>query len=232
MINTIKKIIKSRSGASITFALLFFLVAAMVSVTVVSAAVTAMRRQISEQEKLQAQLTLETVAEMIGEGLKGTTGVVNDVRTYAQDDTSLSSDLSRTLSVDKTTGNLAGMISPALTYISTYGGSSYASSAMSIDISDLDIEEQMFGNGDISISYTMVSPSTMVNAEEVSDQYDITMTLTLNASSGESYTAILNADSSLSATSTQGNITQSGTTYIKVTTVDTITWKNISISAI
>lgn len=75
----IKKKLHSQSGVSFLLALLAFLVAAMVSVTIVSAAVTAVKRGSSDREAQQAQLTLISAAQLVRDEMEKTKYVVTTV---------------------------------------------------------------------------------------------------------------------------------------------------------
>lgn len=68
----IKKKLHSQSGASFLFALLAFLVAAVVSVTIVSAALTTVKRVNSDRESQQAQLTLISAAQFVRDEMEKT----------------------------------------------------------------------------------------------------------------------------------------------------------------
>ena len=68
----IKKKIQSQSGASVLCALRAFLVAAMVSVTIVAAAVTTVKRVNSDREAQQAQLTLISAAQLVRDEMEKT----------------------------------------------------------------------------------------------------------------------------------------------------------------
>lgn len=75
----IREKLKSQSGVSFLLALLAFLVAAMVSVTIVAAAVTTVKRVNSDRESQQAQLTLISAAQFVRDEMKKTKYVVTTV---------------------------------------------------------------------------------------------------------------------------------------------------------
>ena len=77
----IKKKIQSQSGASFLFALLAFLVAAMVSVTIVTAAVTTVKRVNSDREAQQAQLTLISAAQLVRDEMEETRYIITTTKT-------------------------------------------------------------------------------------------------------------------------------------------------------
>ena len=77
----IKKKLHSQSGASFLFALLAFLVAAMVSVTIVSAALTTVKRINNDREAQQAQLTLISAAQFVRDEMKETRYVITETTT-------------------------------------------------------------------------------------------------------------------------------------------------------
>ena len=86
-----KKKIQSQSGASFLFALLAFLVAAMVSVTIVAAAVTTVKRVHGDRESQQAQLTLISAAQLVRNEMEKTkyifTTTITETTTINEDNT-------------------------------------------------------------------------------------------------------------------------------------------------
>ena len=75
----VREKLKSQRGVSFLLALLAFLVAAMVSVTIVAAAVTTVKRVNSDRESQQAQLTLISAAQFVRDEMEETKYVVTTV---------------------------------------------------------------------------------------------------------------------------------------------------------
>lgn len=75
----IREKLNSQSGVSFLLALLAFLVAAMVSVTIVAAAVTTVKRVNSDRESQQAQLTLISAAQLVRDEMEETKYIVTTV---------------------------------------------------------------------------------------------------------------------------------------------------------
>lgn len=69
---SLKTKLSSRSGASILIALLLFLVAAMVSAVIISAAITALKSVHSSIENEQDYLNVSSAARLVGQGLSDT----------------------------------------------------------------------------------------------------------------------------------------------------------------
>lgn len=82
MIKQINKKLHSQRGASFLFAILAFLVASMVSVTIVSAAYSGFKRVNSDREKQQAHLTLTSAAQLVRDEMLTTKYVKTTVTEY------------------------------------------------------------------------------------------------------------------------------------------------------
>lgn len=80
MIKQINKKLHSQRGASFLFAILAFLMASVVSVTIVSAAYSGFKRVHSDREKQQAHLTLTSAAQLVRDEML-TTKYVKKVET-------------------------------------------------------------------------------------------------------------------------------------------------------
>ena len=77
----IKKKIHSQSGASFLLALLAFLVAAVVSVVIVTAAVTNVKRIYSDREAQQDHLTLLSAAQLVRDEMEKTRYIITTTTT-------------------------------------------------------------------------------------------------------------------------------------------------------
>lgn len=77
----IREKLKSQSGVSFLLALLAFLVAAMVSVTIVAAAVTTVKRVNSDRESQQDQLTLISAAQFVRDEMEETRYIITTTKT-------------------------------------------------------------------------------------------------------------------------------------------------------
>mgnify|MGYP002856848198 CR=1 FL=1 len=109
----VRKIKQSR-GASITFALAFYLVAAMVCTTIIAASVTAVKRTnvtAEEMEEEQAKLTLESSARLIREGMRDTKVTAKRTVHYEDDGVTVKD---TDAPVYQSSGNLAGLAEQAI----------------------------------------------------------------------------------------------------------------------
>lgn len=82
MIKQINKKLHSQRGASFLFAILAFLMASVVSVTIVSAAYSGFKRVNSDREKQQAHLTLTSAAQLVRDEMLDTKYVKTTVTEY------------------------------------------------------------------------------------------------------------------------------------------------------
>ena len=187
----IKAKIQQHNGASISFALAFFLVAAMVCSTIVAASVTAVKRTNDEKERQQAQLTLESCAKMLEKGLENTKIYV--VSEQVTDDSGNVVALNYQLS--KVEGDLGGMVSAALTNVITRK-QQYHDETLRIELSGTTeaagtaAQSLLLGAEKIEMSYTMPmeSDSGSVSNLSLSKRFDMTILLTLAVPRGEGAT--------------------------------------------
>ena len=77
----IKEKLHSQSGASFLLALLAFLVAAVVSVVIVTAAVTNVKRIYSDREAQQDHLTLLSAAQLVRDEMEETKYIITTTKT-------------------------------------------------------------------------------------------------------------------------------------------------------
>ena len=119
----IKKKLHSQSGASFLFALLAFLVAAVVSVTIISAAVTTVRRVNSDREAQQAQLTLDSAAQLVRDEMEETKYIITTTKTETttttiEENGTSTSTTDVTIRVDKSAeGTFATEMKTAVEYV-------------------------------------------------------------------------------------------------------------------
>ncbi len=223
----------TKRGASISYALAFFIVAAMVSATIISASVTAVRRTTDEKERMQAKLTLESCAKMMRTGLSGTTGEVTDRREVDTD----GNETSKTLTADGTTGKLSGVAGRALAHVvgtgTAYNSSTVSPSGdMTIEITGDDTVAsamQAGGTEAVTVTYTMDAPNLTLGEEEVSTAYRIVMTFTLTGKSGKTYTTMLTAGANTTAPADWTTGTTGGQNYKQKKI--TVKWTDFSMSS-
>lgn len=77
--------IKSNRGVSVTIALILFLVAAMVSAVIISAALTSFKSVHKEIDTQQNQLAVSSAARTIGEGLRHSSVIKTEVEVWGKD---------------------------------------------------------------------------------------------------------------------------------------------------
>lgn len=226
----IKKQIKNKlieqSGVSLSFALIFFIVATMVSLTIISAATTAVARVQDDKAQQQAQLTLDSAAKLLREGMKNTSCQVKEEITYNEDKTIQS----KTVSVveGSTNGALKDLVSDAMLNVVTYGAVDNTIGEFTITLSDDNVAAAMQLDGNpVKVTYKMIPPSIADDAEEVSKRYDMYMTLTLTDEKGNTYTTNLYADSDPKET---GSSSTDETNRTKTSTY-TVSWKDFTITS-
>lgn len=78
MFNRIKAKLTSKQGVSLLFALIAFLVASMVAATIVTAAITSLKRVNNDRETLQRNLTLSSAAELVRDEMLNTSLVYEE----------------------------------------------------------------------------------------------------------------------------------------------------------
>ena len=114
----IKKKLHSQSGASFLFALLAFLVAAMVSVTIVAAAVTTVQRVNSDREAQQAQLTLISAAQLVRDEMEETRYIITTTTTVTKGKDN--EDIVTTKVNERAEGTFKAEIEDAVKYVKDY----------------------------------------------------------------------------------------------------------------
>ena len=115
----IKKKIHSQSGASFLLALLAFLVAAVVSVVIVTAAVTNVKRIYSDREAQQDHLTLLSAAQLVRDEMEKTRYIITTTTTTTTTTGENGEEITETTTtVDKSAeGTFAAEIKDAVGYV-------------------------------------------------------------------------------------------------------------------
>ena len=194
----IKEKLHSENGASFLLALVAFLVAAMVSVTIVAAAVSSLKRVYSDREVQQAHLTLTSAAQFVRDEMEATS--VKKVEVVKS---------SGGGSTTTTTVSAEGIFGPemkeAVEYVDT-NGLSYSGSGVRLEVQGLAMEP-------VDITFTMKAEDG-----ESREKYKVTFTFTL-AGSDETLFLTMGgvAGTPEVDTSTVGTVTTT-------TTTTTITW--------
>ncbi|MBO6214781.1 MAG: hypothetical protein J6N76_04505, partial [Lachnospiraceae bacterium] len=182
----IRKKLHNRSGASLSYALLFLLVATMVSMVIINASVTSAKSVQNERDSRQAQLTLNSAAKLIREELYGTTvryeSVVN------KKNGAVESTEDRGIVSDLDTG-MAKLLKPATDQLRSGVASSYSSPAdivLTISGDSGMAETMLLGSSGISMAYTLTenTESGSIGATSEVKAYDLNMTLKLTSEDG------------------------------------------------
>ena len=207
----IKKKIHSQSGASFLLALLAFLVAAVVSVVIVTAAVTNVKRIYSDREAQQDHLTLLSAAQLVRDEMEKTRYIITTTTTTTTTTGETGEEITETTTtVDKSAeGTFAAEIKDAVGYVDQ---SKPFSTAFIVKVDGLD-------------DMKLVKVSLVMKAEE-EEKYYLVFTLSIDET-GE-------ADETLFLKMTSPGIEYSDTAENGNQTIKTeeIKWKNGIISAV
>lgn len=193
---SIKKKLHSQSGVSFLFALLAFMVAAMVSVTIVTAALTSIKRVYNDREDQQQHLTLTSAAQLVRDEMLATTYEKKEI-------ISVSGPAKPTTTVT-VSGVFSSEMKKAIEYVNNFGQSSgtvgdYTST------SDTAFTVAVTGVTDpVTVNFTMKS--------EGEEKYNVVFTFTLK-DSGE--TLFLKMNRKIVNTSGSESNTTTKTTTIK-----------------
>ena len=115
----IKQKLKSENGASFLLALLAFLVAAMVCVTIITAATSSVKRVHSDRESQQMQLAITSAAQLVRDEMLAAQYTVTEV--------AITENGTTTAETTKTmTGVFAAELQAAITHIDTYATTAVA----------------------------------------------------------------------------------------------------------
>lgn len=203
----IKQKLKSENGASFLLALLAFLVAAMVCVTIITAATSSVKRVHSDRESQQMQLAITSAAQLVRDTMGETQYCITTVTTTengnAQKETTKTA-----------AGVFAQEIKDAIAYIDIHGGSAYAD-GMNLSVSGTDLPV-------IAVSFVMTS--------DIAEPYKLLFTLRAQETGEVLYLTMESSSTTESKTET----IQSGSNQTKTVTTETttITWDNPIISGI
>ena len=199
----IKEKLHSENGASFLFALVAFLVAAMVSVTIVAAAVSSLKRVYSDRAVQQAHLTLTSAAQLVRDAMEATS--VKKVEVV----TSSGGGSTTTVSAE---GTFGPEMKEAVDYVDT--GFPYNGSNIRLEVQGLEMEP-------VDITFIMKAEDG-----ESREKYKVIFTLTL---AGSDETLFLTMDGVAGTpvvdTSSEGTVTTT-------TTTTTITWSQPIINGI
>ena len=212
----IKQKLKSENGASFLLALLAFLVAAMVCVTIITAATSSVKRVHSDRESQQMQLAITSAAQLVRDTMGETQYCITTVTTTengnAQKETTKTA-----------AGVFAQEIKDAIAYIDIHGGSAYAddmnlsvyADGMNLSVSGTDLPV-------IAVSFVMTS--------DIAEPYKLLFTLKARDTGEVLYLTMESSSTTESKTET----IQSGSNQTKTVTTETttITWDNPIISGI
>ena len=134
----IKQKLKSENGASFLLALLAFLVAAMVCVTIITAATSSVKRVHSDRESQQMQLAITSAAQLVRDTMEETKYSITTVTTTEKDGTKIET-------TKTATGVFAPEIEAAINYVDEYHTDASASGMkLSVDGTDLPIIDMSF----------------------------------------------------------------------------------------
>ncbi len=203
----IKQKLKSENGASFLLALLAFLVAAMVCVTIITAATSSVKRVHSDRESQQMQLAITSAAQLVRDTMGETQYCITTVTTTENGNAT-------TETTKTAAGVFAQEIKDAIAYIDIHGGSAYAD-GMNLSVSGTDLPV-------IAVSFVMTS--------DIAEPYKLLFTLRAQETGEVLY---LTMESS-STTERKTETIPSGSNQTKTVTTETttITWDNPIISGI
>ena len=203
----IKQKLKSENGASFLLALLAFLVAAMVCVTIITAATSSVKRVHSDRESQQMQLAITSAAQLVRDTMGETQYRITTVTTTEKGN-------AKTETTKTAAGVFAQEIKDAIAYIDIHGGSAYAD-GMNLSVSGTDLPV-------IAVSFVMTS--------DIAEPYKLLFTLRAQETGEVLYLTMESSSTTESKTET----IQSGSNQTKTVTTETttITWDNPIISGI
>ena len=203
----IKQKLKSENGASFLLALLAFLVAAMVCVTIITAATSSVKRVHSDRESQQMQLAITSAAQLVRDTMGETQYRITTVTTTEKGN-------AKTETTKTAAGVFAQEIKDAIAYIDIHGGSAYAD-GMNLSVSGTDLPV-------IAVSFVMTS--------DIAEPYKLLFTLRAQETGEVLYLTMESSSTMESKTET----IQSGSNQTKTVTTETttITWDNPIISGI
>ena len=225
----IRKKLHNRSGASLSYALLFLLVATMVSMVIINASVTSAKSVQNEKEVRQAQLTLNSAAKLIREELYVTTiryeSVINKKNGVVEstEDKGIVSNLD--------TG-MAKLLKPASDQLRSGAASTYSSPDDILLTITGDSEmagTMLLGSSGINMSYTLKenTEAGSVGASSEVKAYDLSMTLKLTSDEGRDYNVVMTGV----CTKTTEKTTSTSGTDVRENIKEDFAFKDMELSA-
>ena len=201
----IKEKLHSENGASFLLALVAFLVAAMVSVTIVTAAVSSLKRVYSDRAVQQAHLTLTSAAQLVRDEMGATSVKKVEVVTNSGGGSTTATNVSAE-------GTFGPEMKEAVDYVDTgfpYNGSNIRLEVQGLEMEPMDITFIMKAeDGESREKYKVIFTFTLAGSDE-------TLFLTMDGVAG---TPVVD-------TSSEGTVTTT-------TTTTTITWSQPIINGI
>ena len=208
---SIKQKLKSENGASFLLALLAFLVAAMVCVTIITAATSSVKRVHSDRESQQMQLAITSAAQLVRDTMGETQYCITTVTTTENGTTT-------TETTKTASGVFASEIKAAINYVDEYPDEYHTDASadrMVLSVADTDLPI-------IDVFFVMTS--------DIAEPYKLLFTLRAQETGELLY---LTMESS-STTERKTETIPSGFNQTKTVTTETttITWDNPIISGI
>ena len=202
------RIVKDESGTSMIYALLFLLVATMVSVVLLGASTTALERVHAEQERTQAMLTLRSAGDIVRQNLRSAACSIEtktNIETGAKTTTVQTSDDGNPLNTE-----LQSALTQAVAG-STGGGTFDIIVPETADAGEL-------AGSQVTVRYTMQPQGDEEDGENL---YKIDATLSLDGYDGR-----------LFLTATRSSSTAPGTTVSDgvATTTEPVSWSDVVLS--
>ena len=202
----IKQKLKSENGASFLLALLAFLVAAMVCVTIITAATSSVKRVHSDRESQQMQLAITSAAQLVRDTMGETQYCITTVTTTENGTT-------KTETTKTASGVFASEIKAAINYVDEYHDeydTDASADDMVLSVADTDLPI-------IDVSFKMSADTT--------EPYKLLFTLRVQDTGETLYLTMK------SSRKTDNTVTESNDKTVTTETT-TITWKNPIISGI
>ena len=201
----IKQKLKSENGASFLLALLAFLVAAMVCVTIITAATSSVKRVHSDRESQQMQLAITSAAQLVRDTMGETQYCITTVTTTENGTT-------KTETTKTASGVFASEIKAAINYVDAYHTDASAD-GMVLSVADTDLP--------------IIDVSFVMSAVDGAKRYELLFTLKARDTGEVLYLTM--EPSSHTEDNTVTDRTEKKTTTTEITT---ITWDNPIISGI
>lgn len=189
MMKRIKQKLNNQNGVSFLFAMLALLVATMVSITIVAAAVTSVKRVHSDRKAQQAHLTLESAAQLVRDEMKKTRYVIEETT-----ETPVEGSPSTTITTSAE-GTFANEIKTAVEHIDKHGTqySSNDSTNFTIRVTGMDMKP-------VDVSFIMQADYKVIFTLTLEDTEE-TLFLTMgSSSSSENIPGVPDAEGNITTT--------------------------------